>query len=206
MIELRSPYQRLNLVRNPFGELTRSERAELAVCEQLDEWLKLLEAPRAVLQFVGGCGFGKTTRLLALQRALPKSEYIYYPETGPRPALPCTRPLLIDEADRMGWRQRWRMLRGEGPLAIGTHVDLSRCLKRAGFDVTTIDVARRQSPAWLAAVLNRRIEASRLDACMPVPVISERQAERLSNRFDGNLRSIEHSLYERFQRVVERIR
>ncbi len=87
MIDLRSPYRRFNLVRNPFGELTRFEQAELAVCGQLSDWLELLKSPRAALQFVGDCGFGKTTLLLAIQRALRRRSTFIILSRGP--ALPC---------------------------------------------------------------------------------------------------------------------
>ncbi len=49
-----NPYRRLNLTRNPFGELTRLERAELSICS-LDPWLALLQGPEAsrqVIQFM----------------------------------------------------------------------------------------------------------------------------------------------------------
>ncbi len=199
MSTIQSPYERFNLVRNPFGELTRAERAELAVVDELDEWLNLLQDKRVALQFVGDCGFGKSTHLAALERRLPGAAFIYYPETGPRPALPRARPVLVDEADRMGWRSHLRLLCSEGPIVIGTHVDYSWRLRSVGFRVTTVDVAKRMTPELAARVLNLRIEASRLDARLPVPTIEIECAAQLLLRFDSNLRGIEHFLYERFQ-------
>ena len=68
-----SPYHRFQVHRNPFGELTRSERAALAVIDRLDDYHQHLHKPLAALQFVGECGFGKTTHLLALSALLPTS-------------------------------------------------------------------------------------------------------------------------------------
>ena len=194
--------------------MTREERAELAVAERLPEWLSLLKDPRCALQFVGGCGHGKTTHLLAIERQLLQQQressevqcaYIYYPEDGPRPWLPASRPILIDEAQRMGWRQRWRMLRGGGPLVLATHVDLSRQLRWAGFNTTTIFFDRPIDAATLARILHRRIEASLLDPFLPIPpklLIGESHARQLLERFGTDLRGLEHFLYAEFQLFV----
>jgi hypothetical protein len=199
---MQSPYSVYNLHRNPFGELTRAERAELAVVEDLDVWLAALRDPRTSIQFVGDCGFGKTTHLLAIEKRLPSAAYVYYPEKGRRPPLPRQRPVLVDEADRMGWRQHLRLLHGGGPLVIGTHVDYSWRLRRAGFRVLNVNVELPKEPRLLAKILNRRVEASRLNVSLPIPLIDEEFAEQLMHRFGCNLRRIEHFLYERFQLVI----
>lgn len=195
----RSPYSTYNLRRNPFGELTREERAELAVIDGLEEWILALDNQRTAIQFVGDCGFGKTTHLLAIEKRLSNAVYVHYPETGPRPALPCVRPVLVDEADRMGWREHIRLLRGSGPIVIGTHVDYSWRLRLAGFQVLTVNLEIAKQPSLLAKMLNRRIEASRLLEALPIPQIDEQFAAQLLLRFDSNVRRIEHYLYERFQ-------
>jgi hypothetical protein len=199
---MRSPYSVYNLNRNPFGELTRAERAELAVVDEMDAWLGALTDSRTAIQFFGDCGFGKTTHLLALEKRLTGAAYVYYPETGSRPALPRERPVLVDEANRMGWRQHWRMLRGAGPIVIGTHVDYSWRLQRAGFHVLKVNVERPKEPALLARILNRRVEASRMVEGLPVPLIDEEFAEQLLKQLGSNLRRIEHYLYERFQLCI----
>ena len=107
--------------------------------------------------------------------------------------------MLVDEADRMGWRSHLRLLRGEGPIVIGTHVDYSWRLRTRGFQVTTVDVAKRMTPDLAARILNLRIEASRMDPRLPVPTIEVQYAAQLLQQFDSNLRNIEHFLYERIQ-------
>lgn len=206
MTSNKSPYAYLGLWRNPFGELTPHERAELAVVDTA-RWEALLSDPRCVIQFVGDCGFGKTTTLLALQSRLAGSQRVYFPEFGPRPALPRSRPLLVDEAQRMGWLRTQRLLRGDGPLVLATHVDLASRFEAAGFRVITESVECQKSPAIVADILNRRIDASRVQGCVPsypqpVAPLDERCAQRILDRWGHNLRHVESHLYEELQVCV----
>lgn len=197
-----NPYQRFHLRRNPFGELTRSERGELAEVD-VEPWLAELCDPRAVLQFLGPCGHGKTTHLLAVQRRLRGAVYVYLPPEPPRPALPEERPLLLDEAQRLGWCERRQLLRGTGPLVLGSHVDLARPLCRAGFRVRTVEVSTAMSTMRLAALLNRRIEASRSGDSQDIPRVDAGLASTLLQRFGADVRRIEQHLYHQFQDAVE---
>lgn len=196
-----SPYARFNLRRNPFGELTPEERAELAMVD-VQRWVEFLRGPAAV-QFVGPCGRGKTTHLLAIRRRLPSAVYLLLPETGPRPAMPDQRPLLIDEAQRLGFWQRRRVFAAGGPLALGTHGDLGPALRRSGLEVVTVELAAEGSPERLAQILNRRIEASRLTPAA-VPRIELAHAVSLRDRFGSDVRQIEHHLYLQFQDAAQK--
>lgn len=206
-----SPWARIGLLRNPFGELTRAERAELALID-VEACLERLAHDRSALQIIGPCGHGKTTHLLAIERAVDRCGYVYFPEDGAQPPLPCDRPLLVDEAQRLGWRRRRQLLRSSGPLVLGTHVDMSRELRRAGFEVFTIDVAIPKSPAALQRIFNRRIEASRLAGGLavagevqPHPLcLTLDDVVALQQQFGSNIRRIEHYLYEVFQRLAEK--
>ncbi|MGV3484227.1 MAG: hypothetical protein ACO1RT_07405 [Planctomycetaceae bacterium] len=193
-----SPYHYLNLRRNPFGELTREERAELAIVD-VEPWREYLSDHRAVLQFLGPCGHGKTTHLLAIERAIPGMDYVYLPEVGPRPAIPANRPMIVDESQRLSWWQLRSVLRRGGPLVFGTHTDLSKPIVRAGLQVRTVEVATQVSAARLTQILNRRIDASRV-ASSPIPRITESHAVRLQLAFGADVRAIEHYLYDQFQR------
>ncbi len=199
---IKSPYYRWNLRRNPFGELTRQERAELAVVEQLDRYVAIVQSPKAALQFVGDCGFGKTSHLLALLREIPTASYVYFPEDGPRPSLPRSDLLLIDEAQRMGFWRFFRMIRSSSPIVLGTHVDFTRLLSFAGFKVTTIDVCQEKTPAQLAEILNRRIRASQLSSRESRVRINEAFASHLLSQFGSNVRAIESHLYTQFHMSV----
>jgi energy-coupling factor transporter ATP-binding protein EcfA2 len=183
------------LRRNPFGELTRQERAELAVvdvqaiADQVrDDW--------NAVQFIGDCGRGKTTRMLALAQMLPESSYVYLPEDGPCPAIGVGRPMLVDEAQRLPRRVRKQVFAAGLPLVLATHRDLSRPLRRAGYRVTTQHIGGHNTPELIGKLLNRRIEASRLDALQTAPVVSSEDAGWLHAKFGSDIRAIESYLYD----------
>jgi hypothetical protein len=193
----KSPFHRYHLFRNPFGELTREERADLAVAD-IGPWLNLLTNHSSVVQFVGECGRGKTTHLLALSKQLPTARFIYIPEKGPSPSLPDFRPLIVDEAQRLSHRKRNQLARVGGPLVLGSHCDYTHELQRYGLVVHTVFVAERVTPSAIYTILNHRIEASRHQLGQ-VPSISMQFAVRLFERFGTDMRGIEHYLYSQFQ-------
>ena len=193
----KSPFHRYHLFRNPFGELTREERADLAVAD-ISPWLVHLTNPSSVVQFVGECGRGKSTHLLALAKQLSAARFIYIPEEGPSPSLPDFRPLIVDEVQRLSNWQRNRLARAGGPLVLGSHCDHTIQFQRYGLTVHTVLVAERVTPSTICAILNRRIEASRHQPGQ-VPSISMQFAVRLFERFGTDMRGIEHYLYRQFQ-------
>ncbi len=198
------PFAHLNLSRNPFGELTRETRGELAVVSefQFAGWLERLNSgDRFALQFIGPSGHGKTTHLLALRCHLARAEYLYLPEDGPQPRVPDARPLLLDEAQRLSKWRRWRLMHGRGPLVLGTHADLSPALRRYGWEIETVMVTTLDSAERTLEILNRRIEAARAGPG-DVPCLELSQAIRLQQRFGGDLRSIEQFLYLQFQQLA----
>lgn len=195
------PFAAFNLRSNPFGERTPEDRAELAVVDA-QRWLPMVARDHQSLQFIGDCGRGKTTHLLALGRLLPDSAYVYLPEDGPLPAIPRGTPLLIDEAQRLPCRVRREAFRRGVPLILGTHVDLTKVLQRYGYTVCTVQVQQMTDAQHLAAVFNRRVEAVRLDDDRPVPCVTSRDATYLYKRFGTDIRAMESYLYERVQRYA----
>jgi hypothetical protein len=202
-----------NLFRNPFGELTRGERAELAVVDLepvvqavSDADSRDARSPRfrraAAYQMIGDCGRGKTTRLLAVARRFPTACYVYLPEDEPCPSIPYGQPLLIDEAQRMPAGILRAVLESKTALVVATHRDLSAALQRRGYTVTTEAIGQSLRPEVLAELLNRRIHASRRDRSRPVPQITRAQATSLIERFGTNVRAIEGYLYDRVQSQV----
>ncbi len=225
-----SPFARFHLFRNPFGELSRSERAQLAVLD-VQAAVRWLDKPKAAIHIVGPCGHGKTTHLLAIGSAWARRmreqspdgddvevPYVYFPCDGSQPALPRQRLALIDECQRMNRKRLRQMLSGNGPLAISTHDDICDQLERAGFEVLNIDVSIPASTDVLREILNRRVLASRVidgqvkasfnDEDMRAgyhPLcLSVDQVLALQQRFGSNIRTIEHYLYEAFQRFAEK--
>lgn len=193
------PFAHLNLRRNPFGELTREERTQLAVVE-IQEALEHLTRPRASVQIVGEKGYGKTTHLLAIAGHFPDCSYVHIPE-GQRCVIPASGdPLLIDEAQRLTLPQRWHLLRSGRRLILGTHEDFAKALSRARRPVLTLAADRFTDAARVHRILNARIQSVRRDPG-PTPSITEATASRLFAQFGSDLRSIEHSLYYVFQQL-----
>jgi hypothetical protein len=155
------------------------------------------------LQLVGDCGRGKTTRMLVLRRRWAGSSYVYLDEDEPCPPIPRGDPLLIDEAQRLPRRVARQVFSSGLPLVLATHHDLGRSLRRFGYVVQTICIGETNTPELVRDLLNRRIEASRVSPG-PVPSISLSQARHLLDQFAGDLRAIEHFLYERVQTQVIR--
>ena len=195
------PWARFNLHRNPFGELTQDERAELAVVE-IGYLTAMLGDSRQAVQFIGQCGRGKTTRMLKLRSNLPTSSYTYIPEQPPCPAIASGNPILIDEAQRLSRSALESVLRSRCPLVFATHKDLGRSLRKHGYRVHTEHIGKGNSPKLICELLNRRIEASRLHSG-DIPVLSMEDAESLVAEFGSDIRGIENSLYLRFQKSLE---
>ena len=194
------PFAEYNLWRNPFGELTREERVELAIISKQELALCILKQLEAV-QLIGECGNGKTTRMLTFHRQLSNSSYVYLPEDQPCPKIPMGNPLLVDEAQRLP-RKKIRELFSTGvPLILATHSDLGKSLQRYGYSVKTITIGEANSPEHIQTVLNRRIQASRLGPG-PLPEIDEQEASRLHQAHGTDIRSIERELYHQFQNQV----
>jgi hypothetical protein len=200
MQHLSLPYAHLNLRRNPFGHVDTAERAELAVVE-IEGVVARLASPRYAVQFMGECGYGKTTHLLAIRACFAGAAYVHFPE-GEYPPIPEGTPLLIDECQRVPRRTRQRSFRRCVPLVLGTHVDFAAELRAAGYDVETVDVARQTTPRRLGELFQRRIEHVRRGPG-PVPAVSLSTATWLLDRFGPNVRAIEAHLYEVFHNLEE---
>ena len=194
------PYARLNLRRNPFGDLNLAERAELAIVN-VASIVARLDNPRYAVQFVGEKGFGKTTHLLAILRQLPQATYYHIPE-GTRPPVPQGSPLMIDESQRLTHWQRWSVFRRRTALVLGTHQDHRRALQRVGRSVETIHVADRMNTDRLTTLLNARIRCCQRGPG-PIPSIRRATAQLLLQRFGPDIRTIEDTLYSRFQSLRE---
>ncbi len=194
------PFGEFNLWRNPFGELTREERVELAVISKHELDLCVLNALEAV-QLIGDCGNGKTTRMLTFHQQLPDSSYVYLPEDEPCPKIPVGIPVLVDEAQRLPRKEIRQLFSSGVPLILATHGDLRKRLQRYGYSVKTITIGEANTTEHIRTVLNRRIEASRLGPG-PIPKIDRDEASRLHHAHGTDIRSIERELYHQFQNQV----
>lgn len=195
------PYARLNLSRNPFGQLSPTDRVRAAVLTQ-QPWLETLTQKNAAIQFMGPAGHGKSTHLLALASACPDAAFVYLPAQRPYPSIPVGCPLFIDEAQRLPWMRRYRVFRRQVPLVLGTHRDLTPALRKAGYNVETVDVRQQCNPTKIHKMLNLRIELARLAPNRHTPEVSVQEVRNLIRSHGYNIRAIENQLYDQFQLQV----
>ena len=194
--ELTLPFIHLNLRFNPFGELPLKYRAKLSVIDSAP-FIAHLGKPRAVLQFLGDKGHGKTTHLLTLRNLLPGSGYVHFPEDI-RPKIPSGSPLLLDEAQRISWWVRRRVFKGTQSLVLGTHRDFSDELTKCGRKVWTIQAGIKTDRIQLDKIVRKRIEFARRQAG-EVPVVPMNTIDKLLYKFGADIRAIEGCLYDLLQ-------
>lgn len=194
--ELTLPFLHLNLRFNPFGELPLEYRAKLSVIDSAP-FIAHLAKPRAVLQFLGEKGHGKTTHLLTLKEHLPTSGYVHFPEDT-RPPIPHGNPLMLDEAQRIPWWIRRRVFKGEKPLVLGTHQDFSSELTKWGREVWTVQAGLKTSQIQLDKIIRKRIEFARRHSG-EVPVVTMNTIDKLFDKYGSDIRAIEWHLYDLFQ-------
>ena len=193
-VRIRS-FQDLNLSRNPFGEPSLAARVDLAVARPIP-------APRGrVVQLVAPQGRGKSTVLLAQLRFL--REAVYWRAGGesdrPRPASEDS-VLLLDEADALSSRALRRVVRPWARVIAATHVDLSRRLGRPTDTIALPPLDLESFRTYLA----RRMEWARLGPG-PIPRFADAFVVELWRQYGGNLRLLEHALYETFQSLRVRV-
>lgn len=195
MPTLALPFAHLNLRRNPFGEVTRAERAGLAVVD-VREWVAHLAHPRRVIQFVGDHGRGKSTRLIALAAALPGARYVRV-ALDEHLDLPEGGVVVLDEAQKAPRRWLSRLFAGGRVVALASHGDHARELERAGYQVRTERVEGLELDT-LRAVCERRIDWVRRGEG-PTPRVGEATLRVLLARHRDDVRAIERDLYRCFQ-------
>lgn len=192
------PFAQFNLTQNPFGEMTREQRGELSLLSEDVAQALSLDRHQAV-QLIGRCGRGKTSHLLGLSARLPDSIYVYLPQDGPCPTIAAGEPLIIDEAQRLPRHVRHDIFATGLPLILATHRNLVLPLRRHGYQVQTIRVGRKITPAHVQMLMNTRIEYCRRNA-QDVPRLGLSDAEYLVRRFGSNVRAMEHYLYDQVQK------
>jgi hypothetical protein len=204
-----SPWHRLGLRWNPFGEPPTEELPSLIVPIEPtppDDWL---QQPRRVQQYLGEAGRGKSARLRRLSAVFPGTAYIYLAEDATPPPLPdpVSTPgplaLLLDEAQRLPRRRRRQLFavvaRHGRSLVMASHADLSDEVRAAGLACRTTVIAGLRADD-LRAIIDRRIAWARLAAGPPPPPAPRlADAERLIAKFGDDVRAILDHLYEIYQ-------
>ncbi|MBI5209411.1 MAG: hypothetical protein HY927_05490 [Elusimicrobia bacterium] len=174
------PYGKLNLRRNPFGELEADDWAALALpAVDLDDVARRLREPGFRVQFVGPSGSGKTTHLLALQARLPEARYARCDSGRP---LAKAAILLLDEARGFP--------RGGGSCALGVHEKIAGCAMTVELGAVPLD--------RLDLIVRSRVERFRRGDG-PVPEVCLSRLGALLERHGGDLRLVFAELYEDIQ-------
>jgi chromosomal replication initiation ATPase DnaA len=208
------PWLHLGLRANPFQSLNPEDWVEIAhLPSRLSLWL---EEPTPVLQISGPKGAGKTSVLYALKNELSRMGsnpiYVYIPPIRATPKLVFDqRILLVDEAQRLPRRSRFRLYRNAVALIqettqnpqfiLSTHEDLSGEFSRFSLEFNTIDLTA-PGEIDLAIMLEKRVQYFAIGADSPVRF--EPDAVRyLANKFGADLRSMESFLYAYFQSIPD---
>jgi len=203
-----SPWHRLGLRWNPFGEPPPEDLASLVLVssgEAADDWLR---QPGRAQQYLGDAGRGKTARLRRLAAIYPQAPYLYLAEDRPPPPLPdpaaATGPvaLVLDEAQRLVPRRRRqlfaRVARHRRSLVLASHADLSDEIAAAGLECRTTVIAGLTA-AQLSAILERRMAWARLTDDAAPARQAPAGAARLISEFGDDVRAILDHLYEVYQ-------
>ena len=197
------PFAKLNLLRNPFGELVQEDRIAAAIIDW-DLIEPFLNRPRVALQFWGECGHGKTTHLLAILDHLQHAQYVYLAEDEKCPPIPEpaeNETLIIDEAQRLPFWTKRRIFKRDAPLILGTHRDFRKHLQRCGYEVHSITFENQLRPERLQEIINRRIELARFQKG-DIPQISLQESQKLCHQFGDNIREIESLMFDTFQSMA----
>ncbi|MEZ6187311.1 MAG: hypothetical protein R3F62_20155 [Planctomycetota bacterium] len=183
------PLRRLNLRRNPFGELPlegppRAGGARPGAAPGL--------APARGAAGPGGQGPRQDrTHLLALRAAA--DFHLHLPEDAPLPPVP-DRPapaLPGPETQRLPQRLRRRLFAGPGRLVLGAHEDHARELERAGRPTVSV----RAGGAWTARGWPRSWPAgSRPRVAARGRALEQREPQAPAQRFGDDVRGIERAL------------
>ena len=187
MRQLQLAFARLNLRWNPFGEASVEENAELAVV-QVDQYVERLKRPGFVLQFMGDCGRGKTTHLLALLAYFPQAPYFHFAEGAPIPEIPEAPLLFLDETQRLPRSLRKQVFFRPASFVIGTHLDHSGELKKAGKEFRAVYL-KGLAAEQLDRIIRRRIEWARRNPG-PVPEVTIPEIQGLLRNYGDDVSAI----------------
>ena len=194
------PFAHLNLRFNPFGELDRTRRTELAVAE-VNPLVPRLKQPGFAVQFIDEKGRGKTSHMLAIHRYFKSAPYIRVDE-GEGRSIPNGHPLFLDELQRIPKWRRKIIFRRPVSFVIGSHRDHTSELRKAGVVSRTIIPGDSVCQERMCLIFQRRIELARRSSG-PVPRVPHQTIQRLIGLCGRDVRGMESILYEAFQNLKE---
>ena len=194
------PFAHLNLRFNPFGELDRTQRTDLAVAE-VSVLVPRLQQPGFAVQFIDDGGCGKTSHILAIHRYFRSAPYIRLDEVDGSP-IPTGNPLFLDELQTVPKWRRKIVFRRPVSFVIGSHQDHSAELRKEGITTRTIIPSESLCQETLHLIFHRRIELARRSPD-PVPRIPQQTVQDLIGLCGKDVRKMENVLYDAFQNLKE---
>ncbi len=195
-------YRSAGLVRNPFCTQAIAD-SEVFISRGVREPPERYS--QTLVQVVAPRGYGKSTHL-ATWRARQDAPYHYIPlrPYGERWARAPHAPdglVYGDEIDRMPAAVRWgwfkRLARGRATLVIGTHTDLSRLGRLAGFAEVRTHTLAPLDLAGVKTLIEARLADSQIDASGSRISFSPVEIARIHQATGGVPRAVEaacHSL------------
>jgi len=200
------PFHALGYRSNPFRALTDEEWAEIVV---LPDAIVAAAAHGGHLQVLGELGHGKTSALLGLAQQFRRAgrrviyEYLPIVQDTFTASVIGLDVFLLDEVQRLRPNERLRLVAaGQAGLRLilGSHEDLTPLFQGAGLSLATVRLDQT-APGQLAALLARRLAAAALPNSPNGVAFDASAVAYLEDKFAGNLRAMEHFLYEVFQRL-----
>lgn len=202
------PFERLGLLRNPFGSLQVDEWSNLAV---IPADVKTLILAGTHLLFLGDKGQGKTSLLHAIRQQITFSGLQTAYERLPRPMTPYQTSLTgldafaLDEVQRLRpwcWLSLLRQAQRGTRLLLASHGNVRALFWLAGLPLTTLHMHDLITPAHIREVHTRRIAYFTLPEADPIPLTADAIAY-LWQHYGTRLRAQESLLYTVFQQIQQ---
>lgn len=199
------PFYPLGFRCNPFRVLAPEEIAEVAL---LPPSVEMALASGGAVQLLGCMGSGKSTLLRGMAAKLEATglsvayEFLaegqnafHTPLHDPSAPLDC---FCLDEAQRLSWWQRWRLLsaaKAGTRLLLATHRDMRPLFEIRRLPLVSVQVdALPHADIYFALALRRRLEYFALPD-VPHLTLPDEAIDWLRTRFGADIRSAENMLY-----------
>lgn len=189
--------------RNPFGALSAEEwTAVVYVGAGLRPFLQM---PPQNLQLLGAKGCGKSSSLLKIADYFRgqgvRVAYEYLPEGQHHfvTDLTAVELFVLDEAQRLSWRERRRWLATAVGHIFSSHQNLAPLLAAKGIAVQTVQVEGVASPEHYEGWIGQRLAYFALPGVAQVR-LTQTAVRQLYYQFGADLREAEYFLYELFER------
>lgn len=203
------PFSQLGLQCNPFRVLEADEWAAIAVIHPAIR--NAIQKSKTHIQIMGQQGRGKSTTLRGLQRLLQDRnlsyEYLARWQRRYYNDLAGLDVFLLDEAQRLLWTERWRLLKSARQkqirLIVSSHTNLHLWFRLFQMPLLTLNLDHLdQQESHLRYTIEQRLSYFSIQTASYV-IFDPEAIDWLEDEFGSNYRSIQYFLYELFQLLVK---